>query len=658
MGSHFYTAFYASETFFKSPTVFNWDFNWFAGYVPFIFYMPLTFVLMTVLDIFLPLQVAFKLVVISGIFLTPPAVYYLIKSFRLDKTYASLGAVLSLVFLFNNNMGSSAQIWGGTTMSVLAGEFAQSLSIAIGLFFIGAFWKMLNLENKKLWPVFLLAAIPITHPLSFLWISIVALGLFSLRFSKDNLFYCAKMAGIFLLFDAFWLAPTLIYKSKYFLNLASVWAVKFADILPQSIAFWPIFLIPAFLNERKKHQDFALFAVFGMGSAVLLSVLAIKIGIYPVRFYPYLQLSFVLSGVFILATLGKKIILIFPLIFIIAIGYFIIQHRYNPVSSWIKWNFEGLEAKTNADHLIQAHESLKGGVADPRVMVEFTSENNDTGTPRNNEIVPLLAGRQTLEGVYMFSSVTNPFIFKLQSEISTDRSCQTDIIGLKCGDVDYELGTEHLKIFNVSHLIIRSNKIKNILSERKDFKKLEIFGPYETWEFLSNENKYVTVPKFQPLFYTGGEEWKKASFEWFNKKEILDIPVVFDLSKRELAEKPASLLASDLKSQLNKIPVNQSCSIAETLSLNTVKFKTSCPGIPHIIKVSYFPSWGVEGASKIYLVSPSFMLVYPEKEEVTLKFGGGLFAGFLKSLGVLPLLISGLFISRKALLLRRSYYRG
>jgi len=40
-----------------------------------------------------------------------------------------------------------------------------------------------------------------------------------------------------------------------------------------------------------------------------------------------------------------------------------------------------------------------------------------------------------------------------------------------------------------------------------------------------------------------------------------------------------------------------------------------------LIKVSYHPNWKVEGADRVYLVSPAFMLIYPESSRVRLYFG-------------------------------------
>ena len=44
-------------------------------------------------------------------------------------------------------------------------------------------------------------------------------------------------------------------------------------------------------------------------------------------------------------------------------------------------------------------------------------------------------------------------------------------------------------------------------------------------------------------------------------------------------------------------------------------------GIPHLVKVSYFPNWRASGAGEVYRVAPSLMLVVPTQSEVTLQFG-------------------------------------
>jgi len=92
---------------------------------------------------------------------------------------------------------------------------------------------------------------------------------------------------------------------------------------------------------------------------------------------------------------------------------------------------------------------------------------------------------------------------------------------------------------------------------------------------------------------------------------------------------------------LNDIPkvfLNDSCEIEENIGIEEINFTTNCVGKPHIISISYFPNWKVEGAKKIYLVSPSFMLVIPNKKNVRLYYDetlADLLGKFLSYLGVL-----------------------
>ncbi len=57
-----------------------------------------------------------------------------------------------------------------------------------------------------------------------------------------------------------------------------------------------------------------------------------------------------------------------------------------------------------------------------------------------------------------------------------------------------------------------------------------------------------------------------------------------------------------------------------TFEDHTVSFTTDAVGVPHLVKVSYFPNWTADGADGVYRVSPSLMLVVPTQTDVTLQF--------------------------------------
>ena len=61
--------------------------------------------------------------------------------------------------------------------------------------------------------------------------------------------------------------------------------------------------------------------------------------------------------------------------------------------------------------------------------------------------------------------------------------------------------------------------------------------------------------------------------------------------------------------------------IEEEIGDQRIRFRTRALHQPHIIKMSYYPNWKVRGAKCIYHVTPNFMLVYPEQEDVILYYG-------------------------------------
>jgi hypothetical protein len=51
-----------------------------------------------------------------------------------------------------------------------------------------------------------------------------------------------------------------------------------------------------------------------------------------------------------------------------------------------------------------------------------------------------------------------------------------------------------------------------------------------------------------------------------------------------------------------------------------VSFTTDAVGVPHLVKVSYFPNWTATGADGPWRAAPSLMVVVPTESEVVLEF--------------------------------------
>jgi ADP-heptose:LPS heptosyltransferase len=70
-------------------------------------------------------------------------------------------------------------------------------------------------------------------------------------------------------------------------------------------------------------------------------------------------------------------------------------------------------------------------------------------------------------------------------------------------------------------------------------------------------------------------------------------------------------------------PVNADSTaiLHESVEPNRIRFETRAIGLPHIVKISFFPNWQVRGARRVYWVTPDFLLVYPDQAEVEIYYG-------------------------------------
>ena len=80
-----------------------------------------------------------------------------------------------------------------------------------------------------------------------------------------------------------------------------------------------------------------------------------------------------------------------------------------------------------------------------------------------------------------------------------------------------------------------------------------------------------------------------------------------------------------------------------------VSFTTTAVGVPHLVKVSYFPNWTVDGAEGVYRVAPSLMLVVPTQNEVTLQFKNR----WVENLGMALTIVTVLGLGGYAIVYRR-----
>ncbi len=624
--SHYYTLDYLRHVLLPSGKISGWTMGNYAGFPLLQFYFPLPFLLMCLLNVAIPLQVAFKIVSILGTLLLPVAAYLLLRCLRRSSPAPILGAIFTVPFLFH----SANSMWGANILSTLAGEFSYSLSFSLSLMLLGTLYHGARHDKWVIGNAVLVFLVGFSHGYTLLFVEAVSLFFlitpdgFIRRFM-----YLFKVYALGFLLLAFWLVPLLIY-TRFTTSYHLVWTINsWREIIPPQILPFALLatvgsVVILWWSTFRRPDNEVVTALtylwFGIVAAVVFFIAAPKLGVVDIRYVPYGQLLVVMLAAISLGWLARFLpekgpLWTLPLLCML--GVFIwVGGNPGPASGWAKWNYEGFEAKPVWPTFKEINSELKGGLGDPRVVFEHSEEHNVFGSSRAFESLPLFAGRSTLEGLYMQASISAPFVFYLQSEISAVSSAPFP--QYEYTTMNFEHALPHLRLFNVGTLVIRSDGAKKAIRMTGGYSLKKTIGAYELWEVTANSGHYVEPLAYEPVLTTS-DQWKIASYRWFMDEKQLDRHLVFgtDPAGRVTAGK------GDV-TNLPRIPLDTTnCRIKETISNEEIRIETNWIGKPLLVKVSYHPNWRVEGADRIYLVSPSFMLIYPTQSAVRLYYGRG-----------------------------------
>lgn len=303
------------------------------------------------------------------------------------------------------------------------------------------------------------------------------------------------------------------------------------------------------------------------------------------------------------------------------------------VDGWAKWNYEGYEAKQpwpEYEALMAEINSLPPG----RVQWEGNSEWNQYGTPMSPMLIPYWTedSHESMEGLYFESSLTTPFHFINSSEMSLNAS--NPIPGLSYNNFQLERGLKHLTIYGVSYYVNITPEAGEEADSIDSMTKVATSGPFGIYALP--ETQLVEAARFVPSVYevpergllaaligsetvTGADGEPLASFhdlalEWYDDVDNLDRWIVADGPDSwqrigSLDERGAELTG-----------VGEGVVSDVIVDDHLISFHTEAVGVPHLVKVSYFPNWEATGAEGPYRAAPSLMVVIPTDENVVIEF--------------------------------------
>ena len=624
--SHYFTAQYLRDVLLPKGRISGWCMGNLAGFPMLQFYFPLPFLAMALLGYLIPLQIAFKLVSVLGIFLLPLCVYWMFRLMRLCFPAPIVAAALSVLFLFNQ--GNS--MWGGNIPSTMAGEFCYSIGFSLTFLWLGFLWRSMT-EDRSLRPcIFLLAVIGLCHGYTLL-----SAGFFSLFFLlipgryDIHLKKLIQVHGSAVLLIAFWLFPLvayLHYTTRFnFVWMFYNWRQTVQEILP--VIFWPALLLSLatvvclFRRKGEALETWWKHPLAWMGFIVVLSVLLYfggdRIGVVDIRFFPFMQCAAVISGAMLFSMVsfsGRQRSALAVSIVILALVWADMRTTY--IRYWSRFNYSGFEQKPLWPVFSRVNDFLKGNEADPRVVYEHSMIHDRAGTSRAFESLPLFSGRSTLEGVYMQASPNNPFIFYIQSELSLAPSTPLPDYGYS--RFDPVRGARHLRLFNVRDYVVAEDKTRERVRACPEFETVFEEPPYSVFRLKDRIDRYAVPLAAKPVLLPR-KNWKTIAYRWFRLTDA-SVHLVFSDDPGELASERFLRMPEVDFEKLPVEPVASTLPLKETVTEDAIDIEGAAIGQPLLIKISYHPGWRVEGADRIYLTTPAFMLVYPHASRVRLVY--------------------------------------
>jgi hypothetical protein len=628
-GAHHYPAQYLIQELLPNFRLTGWAPGWYAGMPMLTFYFPFPFLLIAILDWFIPYLIAFKIVTVLGVFSLPATAYAMGRLWRLRKPYPVLAAVFALVFLFMQ----SYSIYGANVLSTLAGEFGYMFSFALVFLFLGTVSR--GMEKPRFDILFvlnclILMALALSHIVTTFALVCIVPGLLLVHSRWRSLGYLVAVAAVGFALSAFWSLP-FVGNLEWTAHMAWKQLDSIKDLLPVQLLPAAILgLIGMAYAVARRERRLLPLAWITFITLVLFWVLPDG-RLWNARVLPFFYMSIHLWAAYGATWLvrpfpvmmrdlfhmrGQSARRLYRPLVAIALAAVVIATS-STAAGWIKWNYSGYEGKNKWSEYQQINEFLNT-LPPGRVMVEHGQKLDEFGTPRAFEIIPYWTDLDTMEGTLMEASFTAPFHFINQAYLSKEAS--NAIIGVEYPSLDVPQGISRLQLMNIPYFLTNSTEVTDATLEDARAELLATFGDYHVFR-IAGTTGYVEVMRNEPVrVNVPVGEWRDIAVDWYLAENALDTPLVLDKGEEAL-QRFDSVTPSEASVPPRKLVSAEGAVTAEKLENERFSFDTTAVGEPHWIKISYFPNWKVEGAEGPYLASPSFMMVIPTQNHVTLTYG-------------------------------------
>ena len=305
---------------------------------------------------------------------------------------------------------------------------------------------------------------------------------------------------------------------------------------------------------------------------------------------------------------------------------------------WTRYNFLGYEGRPAYGEyrsLVLAMSELGDTRGCGRALWENNSENGAYGTTMALMLLPHWTDGciGSSEGLFFEASGSTPYHFLAAAAMSKNSS--NPVRELRYVDNDASVGVPMLQKMGIKYLMVFTADARREADENDDLTLVDEVGPWRIYEVAGSD---LVVPLgIEPVVVNErrgdqrerslelGSSWFQNSEEWAalpafdGPADWARIDAIVDASRMSLDPKRVEVLVPGQMIQPRTLPEVEVSNVV--IGDQSVDFDVSQPGVPVLVKISYFPNWRVEGAEGPFRVAPNFMVVVPTSSSVRMEYG-------------------------------------
>lgn len=584
----------------------DFDPRWFTGYPTYYFYFPLPALIGTVLQAFMGLERAVKLLTMIGPLTLPWALAAFVLALGRRPAIAMLAALGSLSFLLSTHQA----IWGGNIASSALGEYSYAMGFSLLWLYLASLVREAPRSRLgRLLPAVLLGLTALCHIMAVL---VAVLASLPLLVSPHHRRRVIESWSIGFGLAAFWAVPFLVrlpLRGRVYWEFSS----GLDHVVP--LAFIPVALLALpgvreALRDRIRALPILAVAVVGLlGSFVPPDVFE------PARLLPFGHVA-----LHLLAVLGVWAVVRGVLNrrrpVLVAVGSVAIAAWIGTV--WVRGHSDlrGFVGGFYAGHemhpdwpehqrLMAALDSLPPG----RVLNQRKVKGPRAALATIGPLIPYwTVGQGSLDGLLRDSSPQELLVNYLTHAVTPPPDRRELHPTPVPGPSDTRALRHQLAALGVTYVVGTYPDGIGFLDATPG---LDRVATGDGWSIHRVEgSRLVEVLETSPRFVEP-KAFREEGWEWF----------VAGAAPGSIPVAAVPRLASLLRTEEADTDPRAEAGLELTVDGREMVVRTSAVGRPHIVRFTWFPNWRVEGALGPFEAGAGHMLVIPQRHEVRLRFG-------------------------------------